>query len=87
MTPPSTDTGSRSNGVDVVVLVLDVLVAGQLGFVHVLDGVVAVGCPDTPKLTLVRSIDGDLLEDGVPRHGGGKGQEKRRGELHCRVEE
>ena len=76
----STDLGAGRDGDDIVVLVLDVLVAGKLGIVDVLDGVVGRGSPNTVEKTLVNAVDGDLLENGVGR---GQGHEAENGsDLH-----
>lgn len=57
MTPPRSDSRTRWHRDDGVVLVLEVGVAGKVGMVHVLNGVVGPWCTNTLKLPLVYSID------------------------------
>lgn len=75
MPPPCADARTWSDSVHIVVLVLEVLVAGELSIVDVLERVVAVGSADTPELALVCAVDGYLLEDRVPGGRGDKSQD------------
>lgn len=81
--PPSTNSRSRWDIDDIVILVLDVLVAGELPVVHILDRVVAVGGSDALELTLIRTVDADLLEDRVTDTDADEAYEKpNTGKLH-----
>jgi hypothetical protein len=73
--PPRADAGTSGDPDDVVVLELDAGVAGNVGVVDVLDGVVAVGGADALELALVLAVDRQLLEDGVAADGGRQSDE------------
>ena len=53
----------------------EALVAGHLGCVYILDGVVGCRDADTDERALVNAVHIDLLEDGVGRRGGGERQQ------------
>jgi hypothetical protein len=67
--PPRANAGTRRHLDDGVVLELDVGVAGKVGVVDVLDGVVAARGADTLELALVDAVDRHALEDGVGADG------------------
>lgn len=84
VTPPGTNSSTSWDVDDVVVLVNKIRVACKVGVVDVLDWVVGGWGSDTLELSLVLSVDGNLLENGVSLNGSeaGKGDGKKGGELH-----
>jgi len=87
VSPPGTDLGAGGDLDDGLVLELDVGVAGKVGVVDVLDGVVAGGSADALELALVDAVDRHLLEDGVGVGGrdAGRGEGEEGGGLHLVV--
>jgi hypothetical protein len=67
--PPGADGGAGGDLDDGAVAVLDVGVAGKVGVVDVLDGVVARGSADALELALVDAVNRHALEDGVAADG------------------
>jgi hypothetical protein len=65
MTPPSADLCTSRNRNHRAVLMCKVLVASERSIIDIGDGVVGVWSTDALQLTLIRTIDGDLLKDGV----------------------
>lgn len=61
--PPSTNSRSSRDVDDGIILMANVLVASEFTVVHILNRVVTVRSSDALELTLIHTVDADLLED------------------------
>ena len=85
MTPPSSNLCAWGDTDYRAVLVRKTFVASELSIIDVLYGVVGVWSADPLQLTLVCTVDRDLLHDGVRRHivYGKECTESNLGDLHA----